>query len=273
MTIEEKAKAYDGVREKIAIRFGSIVADEIFSQFEMSEDERIRQFLIHEVAETSDKVMSYRNMNKKDVLAWLKKQGEQKPILDVEIPFGAKDSELEEVSYHIPEGFHAEIEGNKVIIKKGEQNPAWSEEDDIRLNSTILFLKRYKGVDYENTGVCIAWLKSIKDRVGREVNCTTKEGWSEEDEKKIDFLRNLIRFQIKDSKFSYGWGDDVKYVTKEEAVDMLKSLRPQSTWKPSDEQMHYLSWIANVKLGDSVVEQEVSKHLNELYEDLLKLKE
>ena len=75
LSIEEKAKAYNGVREKIAIRFGSNVADEIFSQFEMSEDERIRQFLIHEVKETSDKVMSYRNMNKKAVLAWLEKQG------------------------------------------------------------------------------------------------------------------------------------------------------------------------------------------------------
>ena len=60
---------------------------------------------------------------------WLKKyvdvekQGEQKsaPVLDIEIPFGAKDSELQEASYYIPEGFHAEIDGNRVVIKKGEQ--------------------------------------------------------------------------------------------------------------------------------------------------------
>ena len=38
----------------------------------------------------------------------------------VEIPFGAKDSELQEATYHIPEGYHAEIEGNKVVIKRGE---------------------------------------------------------------------------------------------------------------------------------------------------------
>ena len=36
------------------------------------------------------------------------------------IPFGASDSELMEATYFIPQGFHAVIEGNKVIIKKGE---------------------------------------------------------------------------------------------------------------------------------------------------------
>ena len=56
--------------------------------------------------------------------------------------------------------------------------------------------------------------------------------------------------------------------------DYLSSLKNkiQPQWKPSDEQMHYLSWIANIKLGESVVEQEVSKRLNELYEDLKKLR-
>lgn len=38
----------------------------------------------------------------------------------VEIPFGAKDSEFVEASYHIPDGYHAEIIGNEVVIKEGE---------------------------------------------------------------------------------------------------------------------------------------------------------
>lgn len=36
------------------------------------------------------------------------------------IPFGASDSELMEATYFIPQGYHAVIESNKVIIKKGE---------------------------------------------------------------------------------------------------------------------------------------------------------
>ena len=43
LLIEEKAKAYDKVREKIALRFGSNVAEEIFFEFEEPEDERIRK--------------------------------------------------------------------------------------------------------------------------------------------------------------------------------------------------------------------------------------
>lgn len=36
----------------------------------------------------------------------------------IEIPFGAFDSELQEVTYYIPKGFHAEIDGDKIVIKK-----------------------------------------------------------------------------------------------------------------------------------------------------------
>ena len=81
-------------------------------------------------------------------IAWLEKQGEKKVSYtttvktgdggidalvtrDFEIPFAAKDSELHEVTYYIPEGFHAEIEGDEVVIKKGEQKPAWSEEHEL----------------------------------------------------------------------------------------------------------------------------------------------
>ena len=57
------------------------------------------------------------------------------------------------------------------------------------------------------------------------------------------------------------------------AAERLKSFKQRHTWKPSDEQLYILNWLANVKLGDSVVEQDVSKHLNELYKDLKKLRE
>ena len=43
------------------------------------------------------------------------------------IPFGAKDSELIEETYFIPEGMEAVIEGNKIVIKKKE-----SEDEKIR---------------------------------------------------------------------------------------------------------------------------------------------
>ena len=97
------------------------------------------------------------------------KKIEDELIADVEIPFGAKDSELEEVFYSIPNGFHAEIEDDKVVIKKGEQKPAWSEEDEAKLKSIVAFLKSpslcamdcSKGIINEN----IKYLKFLKYRI------------------------------------------------------------------------------------------------------------
>ena len=86
--------------------------------------------------------------------------------------------------------------------------------------------------------------------------------WREEDEHRINRL--IAYFEDKES---FTAEDDIVY------ANWLKSIKDRYIWKPSDEQMHYLSWIANIELGDSVVEQEVSKHLNELYKDLKKLRE
>lgn len=87
---------------------------------------------------------------------------------EIEIPFGAKDSELQEETYYIPKGFHAEIEADKVVIKKGEKSAAWSDEDEHRVEDTIYYLDTAKK-HYASTielDACIDWLKSLKDRIG-----------------------------------------------------------------------------------------------------------
>lgn len=90
---------------------------------------------------------------------------------EIEIPFGAKDSELIEESYYIPKGFHAEIEDDKVVIKKGEKLTAWSDEDEERIKNTLSVLDVQvcwdgatgkKGNPYQKE---IDWLKSIKERI------------------------------------------------------------------------------------------------------------
>ncbi len=94
MTIEEKAKAYDEVRKKTAIRFGSNVADEIFSQFEISEDEKIRRDIISFIKNIDHIYLSVEdNIDRRsEWLAWLEKQGEQKPTNKVEHKFKVGDS-------------------------------------------------------------------------------------------------------------------------------------------------------------------------------------
>lgn len=72
MTQEEKAKAYDEAREKIAVRFGINVAEEIFSEFEDSEDEKIRKEIIQSIK--GDMVV----IHKDECIAWLEKQKQVK---------------------------------------------------------------------------------------------------------------------------------------------------------------------------------------------------
>lgn len=85
MTIEQKAKAYDKVREKIALRFGTDVAEGIFSEFEESEDERIRKALLEMVHDTTgNELWVDYNVHKEDALAWLEKQGESYTKKDVD---------------------------------------------------------------------------------------------------------------------------------------------------------------------------------------------
>ena len=95
----------------------------------------------------------------------------------------------------------------------------------------------------------LRWLEKQKEQKPAE--------WSEEDEKKMIFLERLIEHNVPDGQ--YGWVDGRKggFVTKSEAISMLKSLRPRyhgdvtmteaykmgleagkaSSWKPSEEQM------------------------------------
>jgi len=133
--------------------------------------------------------------------------------------------------------------------------PATKEQRD------LLFQKMkeagYEWDDEKKELKIIDWSKHIKYEPNSP--SITKEKpteWSEED-----------AINIKSAIKNY-YGEEYA----ETLCALIDSLKPQSHWKPRDEQIYYLSWIANIKLGDGIVEQEVSKHLNELCEDLKKLK-
>ena len=94
----------------------------------------------------------------------LKKTGNE-----IEIPFSAKDSEFLGANYCIPEGFHAEIKGNRVFIKKGEQKPTWSEEDEKMIRSICCYLNEFGNWlsdknDEKSQSIYKAcdWLKSLR---------------------------------------------------------------------------------------------------------------
>ena len=146
----------------------------------------------------------------------------------IEIPFGAKDSELQEITYYIPKGFYAEIDDDKVVIKKGEKPTTWSEEDEMFVHGLIRGLAAKRDIHGHTTfssdcidiTEAINWLNSIKGRV------QPKQKWSEEDEKKIKKVMYILGL---DGRIS---NEELKSI-----LDWLKSLRPQKQWKPSEEQI------------------------------------
>lgn len=80
MTQEEKAKAYGKLREKIALRFGTNVSEEIFSEFEESEDERIKKEIL-DCFKTMKQQGCFPPKHKKQYdswIVWLEKQNNNK---------------------------------------------------------------------------------------------------------------------------------------------------------------------------------------------------
>lgn len=210
-------------------------------------------------------------------------KGEQVMKEFIEIPFGAKDSELIKFEYTIPEGYEAIIENGKVIVKKME-----SEDEKIRKE-----IVRFIQMEVENEIVgnkWLAWLEkqgeqSIKMRAlfaadklasaemtGRlkerkeiidnpeKYGLCKKPAWSEEDEKHRNAAICACSYMIE-----YFENSTKIY---EDANDWLKSLKPQPQWKPSEEQLNALNTL-NLHGNISYVGQQ--RQLIELYEQLKKL--
>ena len=193
---------------------------------------------------------------------------------EIEIPFGAKDSELQEVTYYIPEGFHAEIEDNNVVIKKGEQKHNWSEEDREMMDEMMDYMKPMpiffegtkgkSGKEYTNEFIKNAtdWLKSIKERVQPQ----PKQGWCKEDERRINHIITFMsdKERIKDTETMFPIEEDIRW---------LKSLKAIHTWKPSDEQIKVCKEVyADLLSAKGFDICTVNSELNRLEKDLKKLK-
>ena len=134
--------------------------------------------------------------------------------------------------------------------KQGDHKPVeWSEQDETHITNIIIMLKEGASLHFteDNITKSVSWLKSIKNRV------QPKQEWSDEDEATFTVIGSLIldNFSAEDASKTLTW---------------LHSLRPQNTWKPSDEQMKALDIAlkAGIQLGTWE-----EKALRELKEQLL----
>lgn len=200
----------------------------IFPELEESDDERIRKKLFKMLndMERDESILDDYGLDKLKTIAWLEKQESVEEIVERSktswFNAGKIQGKMEGLSDEekYQQGWHDAIEN------QGEQKPAWSKEDERIYQSIMDDTVQENQLDDKQT----EWLSDIKYRYFPQPN----QEWGEENEEKIEFLINLIRFQVKDSRYSFGYGDNVTYVTKEEILDWLKSLKDRIQSKPSN---------------------------------------
>ena len=149
-------KKYKEANDKVAARFGTNVAKEIFADLYESEDENIRNWLLNLVQSLPDKGLifsSYDDIEKAKVLAWLEKQDPKKHEEELEKAYKTAD----EVQYK--RGYE---DGVKDTEKQGEQGPAWGEEDEKKLRGICNYISCSDSP--EGFEEWIDWLNSLKDR-------------------------------------------------------------------------------------------------------------
>lgn len=91
----------------------------------------------------------------------------------IEIPFGAKDSELCGWEYTIPEGFVASIENGKIVVKKEE-----NKDEKIR-NEICIYIGAKQDISLDTHNRWLTWLEKQGEQ---------KPAWSKEDRDYYDAI-------------------------------------------------------------------------------------
>lgn len=280
-------KTIETIKQMIADgQISQEVAEKYFPELRESEDDRIRKELVDFIYDKTD---TYELREKSNSwLAWLEKQGKQKPVPGWMPKFL---DELRSKKNYFDWDEHKDIEGrilaiiqwmnpNYFIGKDGEQKSdkvesnlltverakevspftrsgsenksvGWSEEDEDLLKWTINNLTELEqrfGKDYGKVGKCINWIKQKR--------------WKKS-LKTADLENSLCDIQDGYSDTSY------EYRVLGEAIEFIRSTDDPHAWRPSDEQITWLYRAADDANKDSRMKQ----ILNELLSDLKKLKE
>lgn len=106
-------------------------------------------------------------------------------------------------------------------------------------------------------------LDAAKEQIGKEQSST----WSEEDEKEYKYVLKFV------DNILNNCGNKKDYEHCKRCYDWLKSIRPQSHWKPSDEQVEAIRLARSFVTDDFNEHPTLSEILMELEEQIKKLRE
>ena len=289
LSIEEKAKAYDkalkvakDIRngEAAYIPDGTPVIEAIFPELKDPEGERIRKELIaflkenHETGR-ADETWSLSGIER--WIAWLEKQGEQKPAQETK-PFKAEHGKYYYcIKDYFCGGRKQASKGDVVQALRGlpimglkdaseyflpvnfiKCNSAWSEEDERIYQSIMDDTVQENQLDGKQTD----WLRDIKYRYFPQ----PKQDWSEEDEIALGDALWCCKQAASIAKDENDMGN-IWY-----AETWLKSLKDRYAWKPSDEQIKVCKEVYADMLSAKCLDLgTVNGELNRLEEQLKKL--
>lgn len=252
LSIEQKAKRYDEILARAKGADISYYKDDIMSkvkefvdyllpELRESEDERIRKALISILKSDFEKDTTIYDISIGNIIAWLEKHGEQKPTDKVEPRFKVGDRIIKnsKKSCHVHSSTDdticevTEVHDTYYILNTKEdriQEPfewqdyyelveqEWSDEDE-RIYKSITYSFAH---NYPLTAQQQEFVKSLKNRVGCETNCTTTNEWSEEDEESILEICNYLDRIVREDE-----DNQATLLNVQELKNWLKSLRPQ----------------------------------------------
>ena len=215
MTNEEKAKAYDEALEKAkemmdncSFETTKVVCQELFPELVESEDERIRRTLL-EYFGPDVQLDFVRGVAIKKIRDWLEKQKEHQNNSDArekalgrDLTFPQdKDKNLDEIAQDYVDSvkeYNPEPTWDlmQTAVCYGyhyrewkEQKPAWSEDEETLIDTTIAFLKDFADTGWENAVECIDFLKSLRPDSYKKCNSRWKP--SEEQMKALKWWAEL----------------------------------------------------------------------------------
>lgn len=275
------------------------VAGKYFPELAESEDERIKKTLLSHFSHYREDGIFLNGITMKQIVGWLEKQGERKSAEwteDDEIKVKAmceegnlKPSErewLKNLRYRVTKkksDVFTERDRN-IINNICENIQGHFKFSDVCKEDAVRYLrslegriqskkgltdedyKVYKSIiddavnkDLALTSIQKEWLKSLEERVQPQ----QKQEWNEEEHQIIEDAACVILDCVNTAETKK------EEERLEELADKLQDLRPQSTWKPSEEQITWLYRATDEVRKDSRMKQV----LNGLLCDLKKLRE
>ena len=260
-----------------------IESNKVIIEQKEGEDEKIRKVLLEYFNERDsyrDEDETFNGVPFSSIIAYLEKQKDQKPAERVEINKSLSDAVISELGKYNGENYWKspwamDSTGTAYPLYFANLGATWQKEQKPTESPEDIHNRGYiKGVEDAYNNVNEA--KVILKRLAKEDPKPTE--WSEEDEDAIE--QAIIAIEDMRNSNEPGVGYVGHKLSFDVVIERLKSLHPQSHWKPSEKQMEALRCAVNDSImqydyNASQLKEEVtrtySENLQSLLNDLNKL--